>query len=569
MNEPTDAPSIFAPLWKRKWLILAVGLLVAAGTYLYYKRQTHVYSATTQLFLGGGAEEQAQLTGGGGSRRKSGALVPTNQAALINSNVVKELVHRRLRAQHKPDARVALKGKARAAAKEKNDFITITAQAKNAKGAALLANTTAQVYIKRQTANYQREVQASIALARRQLRRIEAVQETALAPPTGTAEKNSKATTPKSAAKGASSTAVTLQAASLSAKINQLESQLYFTNVKQIEPAKPARAHLVKPKPRKNAIFGFAVGLLLASIVAYVLSRLDRRLRSLTQIEAVFQLPILTALPVVRRPVVRQDGQPLPAGPLREPIWRLQMALKMGAPSLAGAAPVVGPRAILLVSADPGDGKSTLVANLALVQRDAGEDAAVLEADFRRPVQARLLGAEGSRGLADVLEGRLALEQALQQVAGGSRRSQPASSDAAGGGGVATLVESSKAGSVSVLLGGGAVSNPPALLARPELPELLRSMTADFDSVLVDAPVPLQVSDVMPLLRVVDGIVIVARVGHTSESSARRLVELLARSASAPVLGVAANAVPAREIHKYGFSSASGRPRWLRALTGR
>jgi Mrp family chromosome partitioning ATPase len=122
---------------------------------------------------------------------------------------------------------------------------------------------------------------------------------------------------------------------------------------------------------------------------------------------------------------------------------------------------------------------------------------------------------------------------------------------------------------VSVLLGGGAVANPPALLARPEVPELLRSMAADFDFVLIDAPVPLQVSDVMPLLRVVDGIVIVARVGHTSENSASRLVELLARSSSAPVLGVAANAVPAKEIEKYGFSPAPGRPRWLRALTGR
>jgi Mrp family chromosome partitioning ATPase len=99
--------------------------------------------------------------------------------------------------------------------------------------------------------------------------------------------------------------------------------------------------------------------------------------------------------------------------------------------------------------------------------------------------------------------------------------------------------------------------------------ELVRSMADDFDSVLVDAPVPLQVSDVLPLLRMVDGIVIVARVGHTSEASARRLVELLARTSSAPVLGVAANAVPASETEKYGFSPASQRQRWLRTLTGR
>jgi len=167
MNETTDAPSILAPLWKRKWLILLVGLLVAAGTYLYYKRQVHVYQGTTQLFLGSGAEEQAQLNGGGTSRKKSLALNPTNQAALINSNGIREAVHRRLRAEHRdPTARLALHGKAHATAKEKNDFITITAQARTNKAVALLANTTAQTYISRQASSYRRAVAGTIGASK-------------------------------------------------------------------------------------------------------------------------------------------------------------------------------------------------------------------------------------------------------------------------------------------------------------------------------------------------------------------------------------------------------------------
>ncbi len=75
---------------------------------------------------------------------------------------------------------------------------------------------------------------------------------------------------------------------------------------------------------------------------------------------------------------------------------------------------------------------------------------------------------------------------------------------------------------------------------------------------LVDAPSPLEVSDVMPLLALVDGIVIVARAGHTREASARRLVELLARTASAPVLGVAANCVSRKEIERFGFAASNG-----------
>jgi len=583
MTETTDAPNIFAPLWKRKWLILAVGLLVAAGTYFYYKRQPHVYAVSTQLFLGS-AEEQAQLNGGGGSTRKSSSSDAAAQAAVINSGLVKDAVHKQLRAERGKvaDAHVALRGKAVAAAKEKSAFITITAQARNAKAAALLANVTSQVYVRRLNRNHERGVHAAIALARRQLHRIEATREAASAPKpqektagtsTGTSgtqsSTTSKAKAPAaSTGKGTVSTAVTLQEANLSAKINQLEAQLSGASVKQVEAAKPARAEMLAPKPRKNAIFGFAIGLVLAGFGAYVLDRLDRRLRSLARIEAIFQTQILTALPSVRRPILQREGQPTPSKLLREPTRRLHSTLDVGGPNILNGDAPAHPRVLLFVSADPGDGKSTLVADLALVQRDAGEHVAVIEADFRRPVQAKLLGVEGSRGLADVLDGEVPVNPALQKLeavhaAPGPHLAVPSP------GGVATLAEAPSEGSVSVLLGGAQVANPPALLARPIMNDLLRSLAHDFDYVLIDAPVPLQVSDVMPLLRVVDGIVIVARVGHTSETSAQRLVQLLARTATAPVLGVVANAVPNTEIEKYGFAPASDRVRWRRKLFGR
>ena len=103
MNETTDFSAVWAPLWRHKWLILVVAVLVAVGTYVYYRHKPSVYSATTQVYLGNGAEEQAQLgadTGG----KKAGAPNPTTQAALINSNVIKEAVHEQLRREHKAAA---------------------------------------------------------------------------------------------------------------------------------------------------------------------------------------------------------------------------------------------------------------------------------------------------------------------------------------------------------------------------------------------------------------------------------------------------------------------------------
>jgi Mrp family chromosome partitioning ATPase len=127
-------------------------------------------------------------------------------------------------------------------------------------------------------------------------------------------------------------------------------------------------------------------------------------------------------------------------------------------------------------------------------------------------------------------------------------------------------VESSGVGSLSVLVGGGEIANPPALLAGHGMGELLRSAAGEYDYVLIDAPPPLEVSDAMALLQVVDGIVLVARIGQTRDVSAQRLAQLLQRSASAPLLGAVANCVPRKDIERYGFAwapSQRGRSRLI------
>ena len=556
MNETTDATAVFAPLWKRKWLILAVALLVGAGSYLYYKRQPSVYSATTQVYLGNGAEEQAQLNTGAGGKK---AVAPnaTTQASLINSSVIKESVHAQLRRAPKtPAVHSALKGKATAKASEKSEFITIDGEAHNARGAALLVNTTAQTYVKRQNAHYRRQVENAIALARKQLRKVEAGQLESLIASASPSQGG------KTSSKGTSGSA-TLQVATLSAKINQLEADLGISQVTQVNPAKPKASVLVSPHPRSNAIFGFAIGLVLAACAAYAVDRLDRRLRSVSAIEEAFQTQVLAALQAVKHPLIVSDGHPTPAYVLREALWRLQATLRLagGGNNRAhadAAAPGNGsgsaPRTILCVSADAGDGKSTLVAALALAWGEAGERVAVVEADFRRPVQGRLLGLGGSGGLADVLTGMLPLEGAMQSVsllrpeAGVGVGSLPLPANP---GGTATVVQS--AGSVSVLVGGTGVANPPALLGSAAATELISSLREDFDHVLIDAPSPLQVSDAVPLLGAVDGVLIVARAGYTRTTAAQRLVQLLQRTPCAPVLGVVVNAVPIRDIKAHGI----------------
>lgn len=266
MNETTDATAIFAPIWRRKWLILAVGILVAAGAYEYYKKKPSVYSVKTALYLGAASEGQALLNNTLGKTTISSTTL-ANQVQLIQTTVG-EQVKKELRKQH-------AHGKVKAKSTAGSDFITITAEAGSPRAASLLANAYARGYIRRHQANYERSVNTAIATTRRQIHRIEAAQ-LAAKPKSG---KSSAAT----------GSATTLQVAGLNTKLNELESDLTVTPVQQVSVARPGKAELVGPAPKKNAIFGFAIGIVLATLAVYIVSRFDRRLRSLRDIEAAFQ----------------------------------------------------------------------------------------------------------------------------------------------------------------------------------------------------------------------------------------------------------------------------------------
>jgi tyrosine-protein kinase len=545
MNDTTDTTSIFAPLWKRKWLILAVALLVAAGTYLYYKRQPAVYSASTELYFGGATEQQGAGTGTTVKPGLSGRAL-SDQAAVINSAIIGEVVRKQLRREHQL---AAAHGKEKATSSSTSSFLTITTEARTPRAARLLANTYAQTYIRKQRSDYLQNIKAQIVNLRIQLRRIE--------PPIPVASKGKGTKAPSSV--------TTLSAAGLATRISQLENALStFSGVQQVGTARATPLPL-SPAPKKNAIFGFVLGLLLASIAAYAFSRLDRRVRSLPELERLFSTQILAALPTVRPPVVRRDGRSRPAKGLIEPLRRLHTTLALG-DMLDGNRENV-PRTILVVSPDAGDGRSMLIANLARVQADAGDRVAVIEADFRRPTLKRLLDVSEGNGLAEVLAGKVELSVAMQRVPSSSSGLEAAPAE--GPGRIDTIANAESPGSAWVLLSGGPVANPPAALGSEAMTDLLRTTREDFDYVLIDAPPPLEVSDAIPLFHQVDGILVLARLGHTREVSVERLALLLARSATVPLLGVVANCAPRTDIQRYGFVWAPVAPSRRRKLIGR
>jgi succinoglycan biosynthesis transport protein ExoP len=519
MTDTTDASAIFAPLWKRKWLILAVGILAAVATYFFYNHQQAEYKSSTGIYLGSGSEVQ-ELLGESNTNSAGNDRNIANQVVLINSSVVSNAVRRRLAGEGNLKA---AEGSAEAGSTEGSDLIVITTFADTSRAAADLANAYAQVYLRLREAGYRHNIHAALLSTSEQLRTTE---ETA---------------TP--------STSQTLQIQNLVERINHLKSQLSLGDAgdRQINPAAGGGSP-ISPRPTRNAIFAFFLGIALASLGAYALSRFDRRLRSLADIETIFQAPVLAAVPSVRHPIARADGQPAPSSALREPLRRLHTTLQLRSLS-DDLDQKAAPRSVLFVSADAGDGKSTLIAGLGLVQSEAGERVAIVESDLRRPIQAGLLGIDGSHGLAEVLAGALTVREATQMV-----QATAMATDSPGESENGPAINQRAFGSVSLLPSGGTVANPPALLAGRAMPVLLHSMADEYDYVLVDAPPPLEVSEVLPLLAIVDAIVVVARVGHTGETSARRLVDLLARAPHAPVIGIVVNDASTAEMEAFGLS---------------
>ena len=511
--DESDIGILLAPLWARKWLILVVACLAAAGAYTYYNGQPRVYRAGTTLFFGQESVGDL-LSGSPGAVGVSSDRQLTNQAALISSRRMGQRVARKLKSNAPPEAFTSLIS---VTPQEGSDFLSISATASDPVLAARVANTFAEVYIASTLTDRRRELDEAIAGGRLNLDQIEGTSREARA-----------------------------DRRALKARIDELQTlrTVAAPSAEQIDVARPF-ARPLSPDPQRNAIFAFFLGLIATSLAVIGLSRLQiRRFESLESVEIATDLPVLTSLPHVRGSALAPSAPLAPE--LREPLRRLDTTLTLMDSGANGSRR--GRKVILVTSAEHGVGKSTLVRSLAMVQHEAGRQVVVVDSDMRRPVQEHLLNVERSPGLAEVLSRGVVLGEALQQATppeGEQRRE--------GGRAPAGLMEAPRADGIAVLSAGAPSPNPPALMIGPELGSVLDRLRDDFDQVLIDSPPPLAVSDVLPLLSKVDGIILVVRIGESTTKSFARLLQLLERIPNAPVIGIVANDVPSDEIAMSGY----------------
>jgi succinoglycan biosynthesis transport protein ExoP len=268
----------------------------------------------------------------------------------------------------------------------------------------------------------------------------------------------------------------------------------------------------------------FALSLVLGVAAPGLAEYVNRPLQTEQAIRQSTGLPILAIVPQVesRRPVFT-SGERQPLEPSQQDyvlfvdaFRRLRVELQM----LAEEMPL---RRILVASALPKEGKSTVTYNLALAFGEIGQRVIIADADFHRPTLHRTAKAKNEKGFTDLLAGTSALPEATAMVSDQVR-----------------LAPRGTALSIAARVG----------LGTKRLTEVLVGMEAEAEYVLIDSSPILLVPDNLYMASAADGIILVVDSGSTRPRDLLRTKEVLERTGT-PIVGVVLNRAPLKRTHYY------------------
>jgi capsular exopolysaccharide synthesis family protein len=189
-----------------------------------------------------------------------------------------------------------------------------------------------------------------------------------------------------------------------------------------------------------------------------------------------------------------------------------------------------GHQVIQVTSPNPGDGKSTLCANLAVAIAQSGKRVVLIDCDFRKPRVHTIFGTSADIGLASVIAGESDLPHAIQQ---------------------------STIAGLSLLPCGPRPANPAELLTSQRFQDLLEDIKKSFDFVLIDTPPLLAVSDPAVVAPRVDGVLLTMRITGKVRPAAERAKETLI-TLGANVVGVVVNNLNGGRGGAYGSGNGYG-----------
>ncbi len=469
-------------LWRRAWLIALCALTAGGVAYFLSSREERQYEATALL---------ATVDVGGptlpGRIVEPTPAEETETTTLAGSTAVFERTVELLGVSPE-QASVG------ASQVEDSDTIRVTATALQPELAARVANVFAREYVaerQRRERDGLREAEASI---RKTLENIRTVR--------GTEERRSL----------------------LGQRLDDLQLQIDLaTGGLEVAQEAAIPAGPASPRPRRDAALGGLFGLVLGGALALLWAQADRRMRQVSQVQEVSDLPMLGTIP--RSSALRKEARQL--GPEDAESFRVVQA------NTRFFHPGDTIRSVIVTSAAPGEGKTTVAWNMAVAAACGGMRVLFIEADLRRPCLVARYGLSENGGLTSALTEERELADVVQRVA------------------VADEANGRESGLwMEVLTAGRNPANPAGLIASNRMLALLRQAANDHDLVVVDTPPVPVISDAIPLLGEVDGVVVVTYLGVSTRDAVLGLLTQL-RHLNVNVLGMVANGASRGDAYSY------------------
>jgi succinoglycan biosynthesis transport protein ExoP len=321
-------------------------------------------------------------------------------------------------------------------------------------------------------------------------------------------------------------------------------------NIRVVDPAVPP-TRPVRPRPVLNLGLALLLGLGCGIGMAFLQEHLDNTLKNSDDVERVLRVPALALIPSREslnhgntgvyglaekstspqngngkfaslekhsgKPWIRIDGNGTQHSALSEAFRGLRTSVLLSA---AGRPP----RSLTFVSAEPGEGKTTVASNLSISLAQLGKRVLLIDGDMRRPCVHKLFNIEDhSGGLVTFLTGEE---------------------------GWSHLVRPTGIPNLDCLICGPVPPNPSELLSSDRMQRLILETMANYQFVLIDAPPLLNVTDGRILATLVEGAILVVRGGFTPQELAQQ-AQLHVRDVGAHLIGVVLNDVDVRHNGYY------------------
>jgi capsular exopolysaccharide synthesis family protein len=301
-------------------------------------------------------------------------------------------------------------------------------------------------------------------------------------------------------------------------------STLDLTNVRIVERAETPRAP-ISPNRTRNYQIALLIGLGIGIGLTLLFENFDNTLRTPEDVKAM-SLPFLGMIPAVAPAAGTTTARP---AALRYPEGPVAEAYRVVRTNLLFSSVAEGGRAIIVTSSNPGEGKTTTTANLAISLAANGAKVLVVDADLRRPTLHQHFAISKTPGLSDVIVGKRQISEAVQSARGKA---------------------------LHVLPCGYIPPNPAELLGSTVMRDIVRALKTRYDWVLIDTPPVLAMADTPVLCPFVDGVILVVASEASHRPAVQRAIDQLS-SVGGTVIGAVLNKVDLKR-NSYYYSQYYG-----------